>query len=147
MIDPTVQPESTTGNEQRVIGSGGPAFPRGAQSGMSLRDVFAAAALQGILSNPNAKIDEEEAALSAVIHANALLARLAKYPPVRAVPIVGTTEGPQPPLRDIVFAEEVEPSKWLITLSCGHKKYTGEKKVGYPCTECVVGTTEGGGRS
>jgi predicted RNA-binding Zn-ribbon protein involved in translation (DUF1610 family) len=51
----------------------------------------------------------------------------------------GATRIPMRPLRDIVFAEG-EAEKWVVTLSCGHKKYVGEKKVSYPCNECEEDT-------
>lgn len=54
---------------------------------------------------------------------------------------VGPSE-PVWPMRDIVYAEEVvgvtidAPKRWLVTLSCGHKKLVGEKKTSYQCREC-----------
>ena len=71
----------------KMISDGGPAFPRtGAdghtspQSGMTMRDYFAAAALQGVLSNHEAYFDSgKERAEYCYIVANAMLkAREAK---------------------------------------------------------------------
>ncbi len=62
------------------IDDGGPAFPRtGAdghtspQSGMSLRDFFAAAALKVILEDPKTRIPQDYAALNAYYIADAMI--------------------------------------------------------------------------
>jgi hypothetical protein len=43
------------------------------------------------------------------------------------------------PVRDFVVAEPVgETDRWLVTLSCGHKKYTDQKLFRYLCRECAL---------
>lgn len=55
--------------------TGGPAFPVGIVSGMTLRDYFAAKAMQALLSSPNCPMSVEESALAkqAYVTADALL--------------------------------------------------------------------------
>ena len=47
---------------------------------------------------------------------------------------------PHPPQRDIVFAEELQGrdyvSRYLVTLICGHRKFTSIKAASYPCLNC-----------
>jgi hypothetical protein len=49
------------------------------------------------------------------------------------------------PERGIVFADQVEgqPGRFLVTLDCGHKKFTSEQKTSYPCRECSAARKEG----
>lgn len=58
-----------------MLHTGGPAFPVGNVNGMSLRDYFAAKAMQAMLSSPNCPMTVEESALAkqAYITADALL--------------------------------------------------------------------------
>ena len=58
-----------------MLHTGGPAFPVGNVNGMSLRDYFAAKAMQAMLSSPNCPMGVEESALArqAYITADALL--------------------------------------------------------------------------
>lgn len=50
---------------------------------------------------------------------------------------IGANE-PVYPMRDIVSAQEVkgQPDRWLVTLICGHKKFTDRKEAQYQCREC-----------
>lgn len=42
------------------------------------------------------------------------------------------------PMRDLVYAEPVvgPNGRWIITLGCGHKVYSAQKKSTYMCLEC-----------
>ncbi len=53
---------------------------------------------------------------------------------------------PTPLERDMVTAVEVDgdPGAWLVTLSCGHKTATRERRVKYACRACTAQT--GGAR-
>ena len=59
-----------------------PAFPHSGNAhsnpllGMSYRQWLIGRAMQGLLGNPNAVMDQDECAESAIIHADAVIARL-----------------------------------------------------------------------
>jgi hypothetical protein len=54
-----------------MLYTGGPAFPVGTASGMSLRDYFAAKAMQAMLSSPNCPMDVRESKLATQAYATA----------------------------------------------------------------------------
>jgi hypothetical protein len=58
-----------------MLYTGGPAFPVGNANGMSLRDYFAAKAMQAMLSSPNCPMDvrESKLAMQAYSTADAML--------------------------------------------------------------------------
>lgn len=66
---------------KKSVADGGPAFPCGLQSGhlqpmhegLSLRDYFAAKALQGLLANPEWNLNHHSASQEAYGHADAML--------------------------------------------------------------------------
>jgi hypothetical protein len=56
------------------MGTGGPAFPVGLSAGMTLRDYFAAKAMEGVLSRPTAGLlDAEDIAPAVYRMADAML--------------------------------------------------------------------------
>jgi len=56
------------------MGTGGPAFPVGLSTGMTLRDYFAAKAMEGVLSRPTAGLlDAEDIAPAVYRMADAML--------------------------------------------------------------------------
>ena len=56
-----------------MLHTGGPAFPVGNVNGMSLRDYFAAKAMQGLVSDPDLVIDSAQVAQLAYVYADAML--------------------------------------------------------------------------
>jgi hypothetical protein len=61
-----------------MLHTGGPAFPVGnvngmSLNGMSLRDYFAAKAMQGLVSDPDLVIDSAQVAQLAYVYADAML--------------------------------------------------------------------------
>lgn len=60
--------------------NGGPAFPRmpGESPGLSLRDYFAAKAMQGMLSDPTVACDGVRLARIAYSHADAMLLEMSR---------------------------------------------------------------------
>ena len=54
-----------------MLHTGGPAFPVGVTNGMSLRDYFAAKAMQAMLSSPNCPMDVRESKLATQAYATA----------------------------------------------------------------------------
>ena len=54
-----------------MLYTGGPAFPVGITNGMTLRDYFAAKAMQAMLSSPNCPMDVRESKLATQAYATA----------------------------------------------------------------------------
>jgi hypothetical protein len=58
--------------------TGGPAFPVGSYAGMTLRDYFAAKAMQGLLACPKGEGENEKYAQWSYEYADAMLAERSK---------------------------------------------------------------------